>query len=135
MFDSAGLEILDREECLKLIAGVPLGRIVYTDRAMPAVQPVNFALHEGAIVVRTVAGSKLTAAMQNAVVGFEADSIADDLRSGWSVSIVGHASEITDPDERSKLDELPLRSWVSNSHHHYIRITAELVSGRRILPL
>ena len=42
--DAHGLEILDREDCLGLLASVPLGRVVFTDRALPAIQPVNFVL-------------------------------------------------------------------------------------------
>jgi nitroimidazol reductase NimA-like FMN-containing flavoprotein (pyridoxamine 5'-phosphate oxidase superfamily) len=133
MFDSVGLEVLDRQECLKLIAAVPLGRIVYTDRALPAVQPVNFSLHDDAIVFRTQVGSKLSAAARNAVVGFEVDSIGTDLASGWSVSIIGHATEVTDQDELKRLALLPLRTWTPNAPEHFIRVSAELVSGRRIL--
>ncbi len=71
--DSAGLEILSREECLDLLSSSPIGRIVFTDRALPAVQPVNFCLFEGNVVIRTMAGSKLAAAARNAVVAFEVD--------------------------------------------------------------
>ena len=36
-----GMEILDSAESRRLLASVPIGRIVFTDRALPAVQPVN----------------------------------------------------------------------------------------------
>jgi uncharacterized protein len=132
MFDSDTLEVLERDECLMLISKVPVGRIVFTYRALPAVLPVDFALHDDSVIIRTTGGSKLSAAARNAVVAFEADQIARDWEAGWSVTVVGHACEATDPDELAQLTALPLRSCASGRSDLYIRIAAELVSGRRI---
>jgi nitroimidazol reductase NimA-like FMN-containing flavoprotein (pyridoxamine 5'-phosphate oxidase superfamily) len=132
MFDSDTLEVLGRDECLTLISEVPVGRIIFTYRALPAVLPVNFALHDDSVIIRTPGGSKLSTAARNAIVAFEADQIARDWEAGWSVTVVGHASEATDPDELAKLSALALRSWAPDRSDHYIRIAAELVSGRRI---
>ena len=44
-------ETLSDGECLRLMASVPVGRIVYTVRAMPAVEPVNFAFDNRQIVI------------------------------------------------------------------------------------
>ncbi|MFI6802128.1 pyridoxamine 5'-phosphate oxidase family protein [Streptosporangium canum] len=51
--DSPELQVLTREECLDLLSAAPIGRIVFTDHALPAVQPVNFHLNDQAIVIRT----------------------------------------------------------------------------------
>ncbi|MEU7837704.1 pyridoxamine 5'-phosphate oxidase family protein [Nonomuraea sp. NPDC049129] len=66
--DSAGLQVLSHEECMRLLPTRPIGRIVFTDSALPAVQPVNFCLDGEDIVIRTAAGSKLAAATRHAVV-------------------------------------------------------------------
>lgn len=129
MFDSDTLEVIGREECLALIAGVPVGRIIFTDRALPAVMPVAFAVRDDSVIIRTGSGSKLAMAASNAVVAFEADQIARDLQAGWSVTVVGRCSEATDPAD---IAALPLRSWTPGRPDHYIRIVAELVSGRRL---
>jgi hypothetical protein len=42
--DGSALRQLSRDECLRLMASVPVGRVIYTRRAMPAVELVNFAL-------------------------------------------------------------------------------------------
>ena len=42
--DSAGLQVLSPAECVELLATTPIGRVVFTDHALPAVQPVNFVL-------------------------------------------------------------------------------------------
>jgi uncharacterized protein len=130
--DSAGLRVLSREECLRLLALVPIGRIVFTDRALPAVQPVNFVLDGEDIVIRTAIGSKLSAATRNAVVAFEADEFDTSGRTGWSVTAVGQSRTVIDPEEIERLAALPLETWAPGSRDHFIVIRAEQVSGRRI---
>ncbi|MGA4994474.1 pyridoxamine 5'-phosphate oxidase family protein [Nonomuraea bangladeshensis] len=130
--DSSGLQVLTDEECLRLLASTPIGRIVFTDRALPAVQPVAFCLDGDGIVIRTGVGSKLAAATRRAVVAFEVDDYDPVLRTGWSVSVVGHADAITDPAETARLAALPLDPWVPGRLDHYIRVSLEHISGRRI---
>ncbi|GAA4964580.1 nitroimidazol reductase NimA-like FMN-containing flavoprotein (pyridoxamine 5'-phosphate oxidase superfamily) [Nonomuraea thailandensis] len=89
--DSAGLQVLTREECMRLPPSRPIGRIVFTDRALPAVQPVNFCLDEQDIVIRTAAGSEPAATTRRSVVAFEADDSGTGARSGWPVTVVGCA--------------------------------------------
>ena len=129
-----GLEVLDPTECRRLLVSVPIGRIVFTDQAMPAVQPVNFLVHNGAIIVRTGEGSKLAAASRDAVVAFEVDQIDPEYHTGWSVVVVGHAHEVTDQAGRHELLGLPLRPWASGVRDHVIRIPIEVIYGRRIAP-
>ncbi|MFI7415763.1 pyridoxamine 5'-phosphate oxidase family protein [Nonomuraea sp. NPDC049684] len=130
--DSSGLQVLSREECLRLLSSTPIGRIVFTDRALPAVQPVNFCLDGERVVIRTSIGSKLAAATRHAVVAFEADEFDPAMRTGWSVTAVGHARAVTDPAETARLAALPLSPWAPGSRDHYIVVDAEQVSGRRI---
>lgn len=130
--DSNGLEVLDRAECLSLLRSVPLGRIVFTDRALPAVQPVNFVVAFGSVIIRTSAGSKLAAAARHAIVAFEVDEYDTVTRTGWSVVIVGQAEVVSDPIEIESLAGLPLETWAPGQRNHYIRIRPELVTGRRI---
>lgn len=130
--DSAGLQVLSPEECLRMLASARIGRVVFTDRALPAVQPVIYCLDGTDIVLRTAAGSTLAAATRNAVVAFEADDFDPDLRSGWSVTAVGHARAVHDPRELAGLAELPLTLWTPGERDHYVIIRAEQLSGRRI---
>jgi nitroimidazol reductase NimA-like FMN-containing flavoprotein (pyridoxamine 5'-phosphate oxidase superfamily) len=131
MFDSAGLEVLVRTECLRLLESKRIGRLVYTDRALPAVLPVPFAVHDGAVVVRAPEGSAAMAA-RDAVVAFEVDDVDGDLREGWTVTVVGHATEAGEARALALLDELDLPSRLPERRHHYLVIALELVSGRRI---
>jgi nitroimidazol reductase NimA-like FMN-containing flavoprotein (pyridoxamine 5'-phosphate oxidase superfamily) len=126
------LEVLDRQQCLDLLRTVRVGRLVFTENALPAVQPVNFRLHRDEIIIRVAGGAKLRAATGNTVVAFEADELDPDLRAGWSVTVVGHAQLIFDLDELVELSGVWLRPWVAGRRDHFIRIRTEQVTGRRL---
>ncbi|MDP4510484.1 pyridoxamine 5'-phosphate oxidase family protein [Nonomuraea turcica] len=129
--DSAGLQVLSHEECMRLLPSRPIGRIVFTDRALPAVQPVNFCMDGEDIVIRAAAGSKLAAATRRAVVAFEVDDFDPGERNGWSVTIVGYARVADDPAEIARLEELRLTPW-ARGRDHFIVITTVEATGRRI---
>ncbi|MEV4380785.1 pyridoxamine 5'-phosphate oxidase family protein [Streptosporangium sp. NPDC049644] len=133
--DSAGPQVLSHEKCMHLLASCPIGRIVFTDRALPAVQPVNFCLDGDDIVIRTTVGSKLAAATRQAIVAFEIDDFDLEQRTGWSVTVVGYARAVDDPQEMARLAELPLTPWAPGSRDHFVVITAKQVSGRRLRQL
>ena len=125
------LEVLSREESLALLGSVPVGRIVFTVRALPAVQPMNFVIDNGAIVIRTSPGTKLAATLRDGVVGFEADEIDPASSTGWSVTVVGRIEEITDRFDIERLDA-SLTPWAPGERQHFLKITPEVVTGRRL---
>ena len=130
--DGSVLEHLSRDECLRLMGSVPVGRIVYTRQALPAVELVNFALDGGDIVIRTDAGGKLAAATRGAVVAFETDSVDDAGRTGWSVTVVGQSRAVTDGAEIARMEQSGLMPWAPGRRDHFIRISPAIVNGRRI---
>lgn len=128
-----GLETLDRAECLKLLATMPVGRIGISIGALPAILPVNFALVGDSIAIRTVPGTKLDAATRRTVVAFEVDNYAPDGTSGWSVLVQGICQEVSDAAERAVLATSPLRPWAFGDGiaDRFVRIDLSFVSGRR----
>jgi hypothetical protein len=130
--DGSALEQLSRDECLRLMASVSVGRIIYTRRALPAVELVNFALDHGDIIVRTDGGGKLAVAIQHSVVAFEVDRLDADQRAGWSITAIGQSREVTDPAEIGRLREVGLSSWAPGVREHFIRISPEILNGRRL---
>jgi uncharacterized protein len=132
--DGSALEQMSRDECLALMASMPVGRIIYTRRAMPAVEVVNFALDHGDIVIRTARDGKLAAAARGAVVAFEADSLDLAQRTGWSVTAIGQAHEVTDPGEVARLETIGLNSWAPGTRDHFIRISPVILTGRHLHP-
>jgi nitroimidazol reductase NimA-like FMN-containing flavoprotein (pyridoxamine 5'-phosphate oxidase superfamily) len=125
------LEELNRRQCLDLLAGPRVGRLVFTEDALPAVQPVNYRLWRDDVVIRVSGGAKLAAATGNQVVAFEADEVDPDLRTGWSVTVVGHAEPITDVDALVELAGTFLQPWVDGPRDHFVRIRTEKMTGRR----
>ncbi|OBB76747.1 pyridoxamine 5'-phosphate oxidase family protein [Mycolicibacterium monacense] len=125
------LDVLNRRQCLDLLEGVRVGRLVFTEDGLPAVHPVNFRMKRDDVIIRVAGGAKLAAANKNMVVAFEADELDPDLRTGWSVTIVGTAHPISDVDELVEVSGTFLEPWVEGRRDHFIRIEAQKMTGRR----
>ncbi|HZM32664.1 MAG TPA: pyridoxamine 5'-phosphate oxidase family protein [Acidimicrobiales bacterium] len=132
--DRNGLEVLDREESLRLLGTAVLGRIAVTSAALPLVLPVNFRFDGRQVLIRTSPGTKLDAATDHAVVAFEVDEIDPATESGWSVVVTGIARELTDPAALASLVRGPLTRWATGHAGRVVAISVDLVSGRRISP-
>jgi len=130
--DVGVLAHLDRAGCLVLLASRPVGRLVFTHRALPDVLPVNYRLDGESLLIRLGRGSVAAMATRNAVVAFEVDEIDPVARTGWSVTVVGHAREIVDPDELSRVQSLQLTSWVGDHRDHFVSVAVEKITGRRL---
>lgn len=130
--DHSGLEILDEDECRRLLERAEIGRIVFTHHALPAVQPVNFAVSGGDIVIRTSPTSRLAKAAADTIVAFEIDEFDTAAETGWSVVAVGPARHVTDAADAAALEALPLRTWAPGERDYFVRIRPELITGRRI---
>ncbi len=128
----AGLETLSEAECFALAARRPIGRVAVSCGALPAVFPVNFCLVGHDVIFRTAAGTKLSAALDRTVVAFEVDDFDAAGHAGWSVLMIGQATEVG-AEELAPLEPLPVRPWARGARDHVVRIRCELVSGRRIV--
>jgi uncharacterized protein len=134
--DHAGLEILPFDECLRLLASVPVGRVGFVADGEVVVLPVNHVVDGQDVIFRTAYGSKLATAEGQDLTAFEADHYNEQTRSGWSVLVNGRAEVVdTEADIRrlglsmSRLDVYP---WVTAVRHPFwIRIRATSVSGRQ----
>ncbi|MEU4743320.1 pyridoxamine 5'-phosphate oxidase family protein [Actinosynnema sp. NPDC023658] len=131
MYDSAGLQVLSREECLELLDTAAVGRLVYTDKALPVVHPVVFVLDGECVVLRVPHGSA-TLASRDTIVAFQIDDIAPDLSRGWSVMAVGHVTEVEEASRLARLQQLPLASRGYGRGDHYLVVDLEVLTGRRI---
>ncbi len=131
--DPAELVELDRDVCLRLLAKHAVGRVVFTDAALPAAQPVNYLLDDEEVVFRTSAGSKLAAATRHAVVAFEIDEIDPRTQTGWSVLGVGEAYEVLDPARLAELAERMPAPWAAGRMDHTISIPMQRLTGRRLV--
>jgi hypothetical protein len=114
---------------LELLGSVSLGRVVFTDRALPAIRPVNHLVDDDRVIVRSHAGAAfLSAVERGVVVAYEADAIDPEKHLGWSVVVTGVARLVREPaavaDYRRRL-----RPWVDRPMDQVIAISADLVTG------
>jgi nitroimidazol reductase NimA-like FMN-containing flavoprotein (pyridoxamine 5'-phosphate oxidase superfamily) len=130
--DRNGLEVLERDECLRLLAHRRFGRVGVTEGAVPTILPVNYWCDGASIYVRTTPGTKLDAALRDAIVAFEVDDVDAFDHAGWSVIVTGVAREVTDRAELDRLADAPLPRWAPSPDRHVVAIATELVSGRRL---
>jgi nitroimidazol reductase NimA-like FMN-containing flavoprotein (pyridoxamine 5'-phosphate oxidase superfamily) len=130
--DRNTLEVLSREECLRLIHDVPVGRVGMIVAGVAVIVPVNFAVLAGDVVFRTGSGSKLAAAVDHQPLTLEVDAFDPSTRTGWSVLVTGVASELVRGDDVAAADALGLQSWIAG-RRRYIRIRSDEVSGRRLV--
>lgn len=128
-----GLEVLDWDECVALMAQSPLGRIAVVIDGRALVFPVNFTLDGDAVVLRTDAGTKLHAARDGPVT-FECDGTDPVYHTGWSVLATGNAEEVRNDAEIARLQRLPLGPWCPGPKSTWLRIQPRSLTGRRIPP-
>ena len=131
--DRHGLEVLPLAQCLSLLRSRPLGRLAYLDAGDPVVVPVNHLVDGSTVVLRSLAGSKLDAAVLNRPVAFQLDDHDPARGTGWSVLVRGTARLVDDPDVVSRYAS-ELDSWAVDDPGEatWIRIDADEVSGRRL---
>jgi len=123
---------LDRAESLRLLASVPVGRLIFTVDALPVVRPMNFAVADGLIVMRTAASTTAARKIHHTIVTFEADELDPATSSGWSVTVTGRATLITDPAAIARYQAMPLVPWAPGVRDQFVTITTELVEGLRV---
>jgi nitroimidazol reductase NimA-like FMN-containing flavoprotein (pyridoxamine 5'-phosphate oxidase superfamily) len=134
------IEELDEIESLKLISAGGIGRIAYQSRFGPAVLPVNFKWHDGAVVFRTIRHSALDEDLQTGITGgdyvvaFEIDEIDEPGRQGWSVLIQGPAQHVESAAERAAAGQAGVEPWPEGERELFLRIVPHRVTGRRIKP-
>lgn len=127
------LEEIGEDECFALLERQNLGRLAVVREGRPEIFPVNYAIDERTIVIRTGSGVKLNYASL-AHVAFEVEDIDPLTREGWVVEVRGFAEEITDTGDRwsEHARHAGVTPWVKGQHDHYLAISHIQVSGRRI---
>ena len=116
---------------MNLLGSVPVGRVVFTLGALPAVVPVTFAVQDHAIVIRTSADTRLAAAADGGVLAFETDDVDPVTRTGWSVVVTGVAEVVTDHARQAAIRSV-VEPFAPGSHEVYVRLPLTIVTGRRV---
>nr|WP_090344476.1 pyridoxamine 5'-phosphate oxidase family protein [Mycolicibacterium malmesburyense]CRL76017.1 putative flavin-nucleotide-binding protein [Mycolicibacterium malmesburyense] len=125
------IEILSESECWKLMSAASLGRLVTSVAGEPEIFPVNFVVQNRSVLFRTAEGTKLSSAVINKNVLFEADD--HDADGGWSVVIRGLARTLRTDEEIDEAERAQLLPWTATVKTHYVRIRPLRVTGRGFL--
>ncbi len=126
--DSSGLTILSREECMRLLGLGGVGRLAVTGERAPTVRPVNFAIEDGRVVMRTGDGVLWAAASAGTAASFEFDEIRNEDHRGWSVIVTGDL--VAMGENRSAV--LPVKVWTAGAKERVIALDIAEISGRRV---
>ena len=127
------LEALSPAECMELLGRSNLGRVAFTERALPAIRPVNYALVGHQIVLQTDPHG-LGRRLDGQVVAFEVDEIDKAAGTGWSVVVTGTARMLRSPGDLMRQASVPLVPLAGPGHDTRVCIVPGEITGRRIRP-
>ena len=130
----SGIEVIDSEQCRRLLSEDVIGRVAVVIGATPMILPVNYALDGDDIVIRTMPGSRLDVGQGHAA--FEVDSFDRETQSGWSVLVTGHLEEVSwyNTKEMERVQSLPVQPWAHGERNLWLRLTPSFITGRVIRP-
>jgi nitroimidazol reductase NimA-like FMN-containing flavoprotein (pyridoxamine 5'-phosphate oxidase superfamily) len=131
---AALVEELGEPECRQLLATASVGRIGFTEQALPMITPMHYTVHGDEVILCSVSPDKVAGAGRSIVVAFEADRYEAATREGWSVTIVGPTRLVTAPAEIAALDALGFAPWVGHPDRQYVAVEMSVVRGHRIGP-
>jgi hypothetical protein len=124
-------EVLDAAECRRLLAAGTVGRLGFTDGALPAIVPVPYTMRDGNVLIAARRDDPVLRAVRGAVVAFEVGTYDAATMSGWSVVVVGpsRVSDTADP----ALPGDPEIVWpLGSSRAWFITVRSGLVRGWRV---
>ena len=127
------LEALTRDECIELLGRRTLGRVAFTERALPAIRPVNYALVGHQIVLQTDPHG-LGSRLDGQVVAFEVDDVDPVAETGWSVVVTGTARLLRAPSDLVRQASVSLATFAGPGHDARVCIVPGEITGRRIRP-
>lgn len=127
------IEHLDPLECMTYLQSRRVGRLGFIDGGWPVVLPINYRVtDDGAIVFKSVVGSKTAAADRSSMVCFEVDDIDGAGRPMWSVVAQGELSVAHNPEELHTAWRHDPEPWIEGEEWTWLRLRPLSVSGRRI---
>lgn len=124
------LQPLRPGQALALLSTVGYGRVVFTDRALPAIRPVNHIIDRGMIIVRADLRAAVTtdADAAGSLVTYQADKIDPVTRLGWSVVVTGFAHRVTRQDDLDRYQQM-LLAWLKKASNVVLAIQPEAING------
>jgi hypothetical protein len=122
---------LSESACWALLRTISVGRLAVWVEDHPDIFPLNYAVDHGTVVFRSRAGTKVSSALSDSQVAFEADGYDAEAAEAWSVVIRGNAEEIRSGQDLIDTIDLPLFPWQAGEKGRFIRIVPTITTGRR----
>jgi uncharacterized protein len=119
--------VLTEDQCWALLRTQELGRLAFHLGNEVHLAPINYAVDGETLLFRTAEGSKLLGVEMNPDVAFEIDEV--DEQQARSVILRGVARHLGE-DEEHRVENLPLRPWVSGLRYDVVEIRPTEISGR-----
>ena len=124
---------LDPRECERLLRAGVVGRVALSTPDGPHIVPVNYAVVDDTIVIRTSSYSVLGTHGREAMLAFEVDHLDHDRQLGWSVVARGRGWAEVDPGELARIrEDRQLRPWAAGNRNLHLRIRWESLTGRAL---
>jgi hypothetical protein len=124
------LHELDPVQCERLLRRGTLGRVGLWTPPGPLILPVNYAVHEDAVVIRTSATGTLARYGDDRQIVFEVDTVEEERWRGWSVLAHGRGLLVNDPEPRPPGEQA--RPWAGGDRSAELRLHWTGLTGRRV---
>ena len=124
---------LDPVECERLLRAGVIGRVALSTPEGPHIIPVNYAVVDDSIVIRTTSYSLLGTHGRDAMLAFEVDHIDHERHVGWSVVARGRSWAEVDAEELARIgSSWQPRPWAAGSRPLHLRIRWDSLTGRSL---
>lgn len=123
--DAHGFVVLDRRACLERLSLRRVASLAITEHALPIVLPALYMVKGEDILVGASRTGILGRCLPDSVVSLCVQDVAEDLLSGWTVTVTGWAEAVTEAVEFGR--------WATDDLAQIVvRITTDYISGRQI---
>jgi uncharacterized protein len=124
---------LSVSECEALLRAGVTGRVALVTPNGPHIFPVNYAVIDGAVVLRTSPYSVLGTYGRDATLAFEVDQLDYSRQRGWSVVARGRSEAVHDPQEIEHIRRVrEPRPWASGTRTLFLRLHWTELTGRQL---
>ena len=124
---------LSYSECGALLRAGVFGRIAVSAPDGPHVVPVNYAVTDAAILVRTAADGPVAKYGLGKRVAFEIDHVDYAYHRGWSVMVRGTTALVDDPAEVAGIRAVwEPKPWAGGDRSLLLKLPWTELTGRRL---
>jgi nitroimidazol reductase NimA-like FMN-containing flavoprotein (pyridoxamine 5'-phosphate oxidase superfamily) len=124
---------LSPEECRELLSAGLVGRVAVCTPVGPHIVPVNYAVVDDAVVIRTTPYSVLGSHARGATLAVEVDQFDYERQRGWSVVARGRAEAVNGAEELNHIRSVwDPHTWATGQRNLYLRMRWSELTGRRL---